>query len=460
MTIVKKLNVENSKEFIDIIKDKDLLVYEDIQGSQIFVKWTGKNFIIKPKSLRNYPLNFIDLATQKFYNPAYEHFHNLPNYVTDLLNKNWWFCFEYFPGESQPANIEYDSIPENNLILTCIVKGSKYFYNYDELREYGELFNTDCLPVLYKGKLNGKQLEIIDLYLNTSEKDLKYVFDENNFAYFFYKILNPQLKNSFLMKNDIYNDNLEKIIFKIDGNTDYSFEMLNPLYNRLSMDNDTEYLDTYSLILLSFIEYFQTLLIDNYKLQTLTKDELYIELICKIFNDYIKNIHKDIKNWNFGIPSFFKEDKFKINLELIPDKITIDYVKSSDKIEYVFKCILKSFSKKKKKTFGVFNKQTLTLFNEMVDKIEIFIDKYLNLNREYILQKSDVKNFKDFFELDYDLDADGRLYPDTFDLEKDSPTDDKKKKKKSVMPKKGMKKNWNWDDEEGFEDFEIDKEKL
>jgi len=461
MTMIKKLNVENSQEFIDLVKDKELIVYEDIQGSQIFIKWTGDKFIIKPKSLRSQPLNFIDLATQKFYNQAYKYIHQLPDYVTDLLNKNWWFCFEYFP-DNQPANIEYNIVPKGGLILTCIVKGSKYFYNYDELKEYGELFNVDYLPVLYKGKLSEKQLEIIDLYLNTSDKDLEYVFGEKNFAYFFYQILNPQLKNSFLMNDEVFNDNLEKIIFKIDNNTDYSFELLNPLYHRLSSNNNTEYIDTYSLILLSFLEYFQQIALKNYKLHSLTMDELYIEIVCKIFNDYIKDIKKDIEKWNFGIPSFFKEDKFKINLELIPNKLTKDFVKSNDKIEYVFKCILSSFSKKKKKPIGVFNQQTLILFNSLVKDINLYLEKQLELNREYAIQKSDVKNFKDYFDLKYEVDADGRLYPDVFDeFDDEGGEDKKKKKKKTVFGKKGGKKDWSWEDgEEGWEDFEIDKEKV
>ena len=438
MTKVFKLNtIEKGDDFINIISDKELLVYEDIQGSRIFVKYDGQRFIIKPKNLRNDSLNFIDLAIQKFYNPAYYYFNSLPQYITDLLNPNWWFCFEYFP-DLHPANIEYNKIPKNGLILVCIVKGNKYKYNYDELKEFSNLMDVDSIPVIFKGKLSRKQLEIIALFLNSSEEDLKYVFGENNFSKFFYGLLNPNFKNSFLMHDDEFNNNLEKIIMKIDGNDEYSFELLNPLYKRMSFTNDTNYVEIYSQILLNFLEFCQLTDIKKFKVKANTKDEIYIELISQIFNDYIENIKSTLDEWNIIIPDFFKDEKFKLNTDMLLNKKTIEYAKSSKKIEYMLKVILSSFNHKKKKPFGVFNEQTVLLFNEYVDKISNYIDKLLNINREFNLQKNDLINFNDYFKLKFNVDSGGKLYPDIYDGEKEIGGEDKKKKeevKKGVVKK-------------------------
>jgi hypothetical protein len=295
------------------------------------IQWNGKQFVIKPKSLRNEPLNFIDLVTQKFYNKAHDYFNKLPDYVTELLNKNWWFCFEYFP-DNQPANVEYDKVPQNNLILKCIVKGSKYKYDYDEINEYARLFKTDSLPVIFKGSLTGQQLEKLQLFLNTKEEDLNYVFGEDNFAKYFYDMLNPELDNSYLMNND-FNNNIQKIIIKIIGDDDYSFQILNPSYERLSHNSSTEYVDMYSLILVNFMEFTQLLNLTTYKMSELTKDELYLELICQIFNQYAENIKDSIDSWVIDIPPFFQDDKFKININFIKDKKTSDLVNSNPKIE-------------------------------------------------------------------------------------------------------------------------------
>lgn len=432
MTQIIKLN-NHPDNLVEYLQNKELLIYEDIQGAQIFVRWNGTKFVIKPKSINNTELNFVDLAIQKFYNLVFVYLSQLPDYVTNLLSPNWWFCFEYFP-DLQPAHIEYKKMPLNNLILTCIVKGTKYKYNYSEIEEYAKLFNVDSLPVIFRGKLNEKQLEVINLFLHTSEHDLDYVFSENNFAYFFYKILNPKMENSFLM--DEFNDNLEKIIIRINGNDEFSFEILNPSYEKMNLDNKTEYLETYSLILLNFLEFLQIVNLEKIKLKEITKDELYIELISTIFNEYIENIKKEITNWNLSIPEFFSEDKFKINTFLLKNKMTIGYIKSDNKIEYIFKLILSSFNKHKNKPIGIFNEKTLELFNSEVDTISNFLDGILKINREYLLRNSDLLNFKDYFKISYNTDADGEIYPDVDQLMSDIPSGGEKKKKEG-SPKKG-----------------------
>jgi len=440
MTQIVKLNHhDNSSELISDLKDKELLVYEDIQGSTLFIKYTGTGFIIKSKSLNNDPLSFLDLAIQKFYNKAFFFFHSLPEYVTNLLNHNWWFVFEYFPdGDNAPANVEYDHLPKNNLILTCIVKGNKYIYNYEEIAEYARLFECDPLPVIFKGTLTGKQIEVINLFLNTSEEDLKYVFGEKNFAYFFYKILNPNIENSFLMDTGKFNDNLEKIVIKIDGDPEFSFEVFNPLYDRVNTTNNTEYLQIYSIILVDFLEFCQLKNLKDTKLTKFTRDELYIELISKFYNDYISNVKDDISKWDFTIPKFFIEEKFKINTDLIENSKTVEYIKSDPKFEYVYKVILGSFSNRKKKPIGVFTEQTLKLFNDMVDRISNFIDKSLKINRDFALQKQDLINFKDFFKLKYSTDSQGDVYPN-IGKELELGGSGEKKKKKGIVKGKGKK---------------------
>ena len=440
MTKIAKIKtLDDANEFVNILKGKELLIFEDVQGSKIFVRWDGNKFIIKPKSIKSEPLNFIDLTVQKYYNFAYKYFHTLPDYITELMKTDWWFCFEYFPDDSQPAHIEYNRLPKNNLILTCIVNGNNYIYDYDELSEYSKLFDVEPLPVVFKGTLSDKQLEIIQLYLNTNESDLKYIFDEENFAYFFYKILNPRIDRSFLMNQDKFNDNLEKIVIKIDGKSKYSFEILNPLYKKMELTNNTEHVDTYSIILLRFLEFSQLINIEKYKLAKITKDELYIEFICNLFNEYMKNNEKNIIAWDFVIPSFFKEDKFKINTDLITNEETKSLIKSDSKVEYVFKCILGAFNSKKKKPIGVFTNITVDLFNTFVDKLDRVVDNCLKINREYSIQKDDLKNFKDYFGLKYEVDADGDFYPDMYDEFEDEGGEKKKKKEggKEEMPSKG-----------------------
>jgi hypothetical protein len=433
MTKLIRLNEESERNhFLKKISNKNLIVYEDVQGSRIYVNWNGEKFNIRPKSIKNEDLNFVDLAVQKYYNFAYLYLHSLPDYVTNLLSPSWWFCFEYFP-DKQPAHITYNRLPKNNMILTCIVKGSRYFYNIDEIFEYAKLFDVEPLPILFKGTLSPKQIEVISLFLSTSEEDLKFVFGETNFAQFFYKILNPLTRASFLMKNGNYNENLEKIIMKIEGDTNYTFEILNPLYQKIVKDNTTEHLQIYTLILTNFLEFCQLKDIRKYNPSNITKDKLYVDFISLLFNDYIENMKEDIIAWDFVIPSFFREDKFKINYNLLNNKTTLKNIKSHPKIEYVFKIILNSFNKKKKKAIGIFSEESLIAFNNLVDKIDKILDILLQANKEYLSQQNNLLNFSDFFDTKNIVDTTGRIYLDDKELkDKESQDTSKKDKKKEV----------------------------
>jgi hypothetical protein len=433
---MSKLITLNNNQDLDVLNNiinSDIVIYEDVQGSKIWVNWNGTEFFIKPKSISNESINLIDLAMQNYYNAAINYFKSFDNRVRGLMPKNWWFGFEYFP-DNQPANIEYNRVPKNGLVLASICKNNKYEYSVDELVEYARLFNVENLPVVFEGRLSDDMKEAIKYFLNTSEDDLEYVFGEKSFAFFFYKILSPQSNGSFLMENDFQN-NLQKLIIKIKDK-DINFEILNPLYQRISSDNSTEFVEIYTLILVNFLNFCQSINIEDIKIKSARKDEAYIYLICKLFNMYIDDIGDDLKNFDFTVPEFFDKEKFKINRELIPNKLTNSIISESEKLEYVFKVILGSFNKKRKKPIGIFTENTIILFNKFVDKIDHIIDKHLNKLREIDITRGGLLDFGDFFEIKYDQDADGQVYPDVYDTFDKEPVSTKKKDGKI---KKGFK---------------------
>lgn len=434
------LNKSEDQSVLDLIFNNDIEVYEDIQGSKIWVNWNGETFTIKPKSINNDALNLVDLAIQNYYNPAIKFFNSLDERVKGLLNHKWYFCFEFFPDQS-PANIEYDKIPKNNLVLTTISKNGKFDITIEELDEYARLFNVDPLPIVFQGKLNERQIEAIKYFLNTSEKDLEYIFGEKSFSFFFYKILNPVSTNSFLMDTEEFQNNLEKLIIRSKG-SEVSFQLLNPLYKRISDDNGTEFTEIYTLILINFLNFCQSFNIEEIKLKGDKRDEIYIYLICKLFNIYVGEVKQDLLQFDFVVPEFFDKEKFKINTELISNKLTKDYIKEDPKLEYCFKVILGSFNKKKKKPIGVFTDNTVSLFNKFIDSINDQIESYLKRIHEVELNRAGLLDFGDFFDIQYDTDADDQVYPDVYtEFEKGSEEKKKKGKGKGKMaiPSKGKK---------------------
>lgn len=432
MKNLNTLNELESEKFLNSIFKNEITVFEDIQGSKIWVNWDGNIFTLKSKSINSDPINLIDLAMQNYYNPAINYFNSLDVRVKSLLNRKWWFCFEYFP-DNQPANIEYDRVPKNNLILTTIFKNGKYDMNIEEIDEYSRLMSVDMIPVIFKGILNEKMKEAIKYFLNTSEEDLEYVFGDKSFSFFFYKILNPLSENSFLMKEGEFQNNIEKLIIRSEENN-VSFNLLNPLYKKLSDSNKTDYVEIYSLLLINFLNFCQSINLDELKLSGYKRDEVYISLISKLYNFYLNEVKEDLINFDFSIPQFFDKDKFKINRELIKNKMTKSYINENSKLEYIFKIILSSFNKKRKKSIGLFTDNTVKLFNLFIDKINDTIDVYLNKTKEVELTRAGLLDFDEYIDFKVDTDADGEIYPDILgELERGS--DDKKKKgKDGKMP--------------------------
>jgi hypothetical protein len=179
----------------------------------------------------------------------------------------------------------------------------------------------------------------------------------------------------------------------------------------------------------NFLNFCQSINIDDLKIKGKTKEELYIYLICKLFNSYISEVKEDLLSFQFTIPEFFDKEKFKINKELISNKLTNEIISDSDKLEYIFKVILGSFSKKRKKPIGIFTENTIILFNKFVDRLDRLVDTYLNKLREIDLTRGGLLDFDDFFEIKYDQDGDGQVYPDVYDTFEKEPESDKKKGK-------------------------------
>jgi hypothetical protein len=412
---LSQLNIDN---FIDTLRDTELIVYENIQGTKVFFRYDGKEFQLKTRNLSTEPINKVDMALQKYFKPVLDYLESLDERIKKLLPREWWFCCQYF-FDTQPAHVRYDLMPTNGLILSSIVKNNSFKFDMGELVEYADLLSIDVQPILFKGKLTEKQLDLITYFLNTSPNDLQYIFGEDNFASFFYKILNPQLGNSVLMHDGVYHDNLDKLIIKANSDIEMSFSVLNPLYAK-NEDATTDFADTYSILIANFLEYLQSVDIEKLPLRTATGDEMYIEIICALFNGYCKNREQVVVNFEFEIPLFFHDDKYRLDTDLIPNSRTKSLINKHPKLEYMFKIVLSSFRTRKKKGIGVFNDNTLLIFNRAVDDIMGTIDRAMKIEREIALKADNLLNFSDFYSIQYPSDGADQVYPDLYkDLESD-----------------------------------------
>lgn len=425
--LIRNNQIEPEK-FIEMLTDEDIVVYESLQGSKIWVSYVNNNWVIRPKAIINDPLNLIDLATQKYYKWAYAYLLSLSDEATMLLRPNHYFCFEYFPDE-QPANVKYDRIPKNHLILTCICKyGKHYSYDMDELKVFSDLFGVETLPVLYKGKLGDKQLKALTYFLHTSQRDLELFFKESSFAEFFYKILNPFAQASYL-KNTGFQNNLEKLIIRFkDSNVETTMEILNPMYQRMSLRTDSEFSDVYSILLFNFMQWMTTVDLETIEIAGTTRELVYINLMSKLFAMYVGKYEKNIIDFVFSVPTFFSRDKFRINQDLIANKTVIDYIEKSPKLEYVLKIVLSSFQRERKKPIGIINEVALRHLNNLVKDVQMKVDAQFSINYGLDQHAYRLNTLDKFPNLKWEQDHRGYVYPEIASMFDEKPGGDDKKK--------------------------------
>ena len=437
MSNLVTLNSLNIANFVSVLRDSVITVYENVQGSKLYFNCDGREIHVKARSLNTEPLNQVDYAMQKYFQPVFDYLDALDSRVKKLLPKDWWFCVEYF-FDTKPCHVTYDYTPTNGLMLTGIFKrGENITTSVAEIEEYADLLGIDFRPSIFRGKLSDKQIEIITYFLSTAPGDLELIFDEENFASFFYKILNPQLKNSVLMKDGQFQDNLDKLIIQAEGEDVMAFSLLNPLYTKFQNDKAV-HSDVYSILLMDFLEFTQ--LNDWSKVPVSANEQggMYLQIMGELFNRYCKERQQKVIKFEFNVPPFFQEDKYKINIEMVEDALTKYYLNKSEKLEYLFKIVLTAFRTYRKKGIGVLNDKSVSILNQTIDQINALIDKKMKVSRDLSLKADNLLDFDNFFNITYPKDADDKVYPDLYKELEEEPFINTKKKKGGMKGMKGF----------------------
>lgn len=423
--LIKSIDVIEFENFMKLLRDKEVIVYEDVQGSKIWVNFDGKDWNIRPRSISEKNINMVDLAIQKLYNHVYLYFNNMSHNRADLLKKDWWFGFEYFCDE-QPANVKYTKLPKNKLVLTSIIRGKKGFTNnIDDLMVMSGVFDCDIRPVLFRGTLSEKQIKLINRFLHTSTKDLEFIFDEDNFCSFFYKLLNPLKTGSFLMDTQ-FQENLESIIIRFTNKgEEISLELLNPLYNKISAPQYTDHTDMYSLILMEFLQFMSNIDLKCVKIEGTSFESTYINLICKLYNMFMLKNSTKLSKLDIIVPDFYNQDKFRLNRSMITNSNTLDWIDENDINQYILRILLTTLRKPFKKHFGVFTDRTIINFNTLITNINTYINNITtsSLNNDVISKLRNPNSNKDWKVPESDIN--GNLFLNNQDK---SNTNNKKSK--------------------------------
>lgn len=373
-------------EIQDFINDLDslkknfnnyLLVTEKLDGCKISLRKIDNKLCLFKKDDR-FPISIVDRTFFSLYEKAFEYVNTLNS---DLIPNNWNFGFEYFPS-NKPANIYYDRIPKNNLVLTHISikkdngKTEKIIKDPIILNKWSSILEVENAPIIFNGKLNEK-----------NKKELL------NSDFSIEKIFTILSKDKSTL-NESLDKKIDSLIFNFikDGKDDLIFKVSDVFEE----ETKKETTDTYSIIIIDIIEFIEKngLFVNNYLEGT--KEQRYIELICNIFNNYIKNNSEKYKDLNFDNPEFTKSEEFSLNTKFINNETTLKYLETK-KYDSLFQIFLSTFRKKRVKETKIITKYIIDELNQIIERISFII----SLEEPSVKTFNDITQFKSLSKMSF-----------------------------------------------------------
>lgn len=400
---------KKGKEFIDELFNKYVTVNEKMDGSVfIFERDLNGEFNFFKRDYR-FPITKVDRVLMKYWEKPISYIQSLPSEVQNQIPIHWRFGFDYFV-DNQPLDIQYDNEPKNNLILSYVqVRNSKgqlirTIDKKTELDKWADLLGVEKPPIIFQGFLNNDQKrEIVD-FLNTSPEKLKKEFGTHSFIKFLINILNPDLNKSRL--NNSLDQPIEGIVFKFgsaDGREENVLaKIVDPMFEQITLEKQAKRGEKRSNFGNTSFEYALNDItrfildsgISSFDSTGDSKEEKYISYISDIFVKFLEDPER--KRIYYGsdldAPEFLKKDSFKINLDLVKNQETKNMIQKDHGYESLFKMMLNSFRKHRKKEGGLIGKGDLEQINMTISDI----DKFLSSKEGGILKESFLPSFSDF----------------------------------------------------------------
>jgi len=358
----------------------------DKDGSLHFYKKDGK-------------ITSIDRTLSKIYEEPIHYIENLSKDILDKLPIGFRFGFRYF-NNTTPIKIAYDKLPLNNLVLTDIQNSKgKIIDDINILNPISDLLMVDKPPIIWYGKLDEVQKTRLMEYLRTPEDQLINRFKTDSFTKYIISILNPELRKTSL--NSDTEKPIDSIMFKFifeNGKEVIYAKAVDPIIQQLNKTNDEERepQDMYAIILSDIIEFVKINGLKKYALKESDPDKRFSELVCLIFNNYVKKYGYRYEGVELDPLSFSSLPEFSLNTGLISNLETRDLLKDSTINKNIFKIMMTAFSKPKKKPVGLMTqtlvddlKEISTKIKEKTENTEKVKESSMPTFEEYINKKTE-----------------------------------------------------------------------
>ena len=260
---------KKGSKYVDTLLSENVVITEKIDTFRIIFEKKGDELIFYKKD--NTPITLIERVLTDIYEDALL---EIPIITKEAeIPEGYYFGLYYTPVE-RPLRIPYSGLPK--YILTDITKRDKNnkvveSLDYESLREWAAVLCMGRPPVIFEGKLNEEQKNLLLSY------DLReYKGESKTFSEMIHNVFNALYSKENIIEGVIIKsgDKLSQVI-------SYEFDLLNEAYEKAN-----ESRDFYDIIISDLIEFLYDYNIPM--LEAESKDQLYLNIICNIF----KNIYK------------------------------------------------------------------------------------------------------------------------------------------------------------------------
>ena len=355
-------------EFLDNLMNDYVLVYEKLNASTLSFKRIGDEMHFY-KGVDKEEITQTNLALYSYFQKGIDYIKNVSLVFYREFPENWLFKFQYFV-DNKTNIIEYDYIPKNNLILTCIDSGTNIVEDPDILKKWADRLQVDYSKPLFQGFLSEFQKEKINDFVQGKYQD------NVPFSQYLTTLLNPSMTHS--AYKDGFDGGVDSFIFKFyspNNKKCVCAKIMDPYMLSImqngdnSFDKDKHNNET-EIILTNFIAFLQTIKLDDIEVEGDNDDERYLDLICKLFNLYID---KEKKLFS-GIKTEKVDENYGVNFSNIKNEETKKLLKDNPNLVTTFQIIVGNFTEYKNPNdvnpLSLLNTDLINMFNNEVDKIK------------------------------------------------------------------------------------------
>lgn len=387
---LRQVYLKEGMPFVNKLLDGFVVVSEKLNATRLCFERTEGGLVFYKKDGK---ITSIDRTMSSLYEGPIKFIESLPKEDLDKLPTGFKYGMRYFHN-TKPANISYDKLPLNGLVLTDIkTPKGKIVDDVSVLNGISDLLRVEKPPIIWYGKLDQSQKTRILEYLRTPEDELVKRFSTNSFTKYIISILNPELKSTAL-KDDIEKP-IDSIIFKFiseESNEVFHAKAIDPVITQINRSNEEERepQDLYGIILSDLVEYIKVTGLQKYGLKETDPDARYLELISQIYLQYMKKNGYKYAGIEIDPLSFASVPEFDLNTGFIKNEKVRALIKESTINKHIFKILMGSFQKPKKKPSGTVTQMliddTLEVSKKIKDKVE-----------EKVAESSSFPTFDDFF---------------------------------------------------------------